>query len=867
MVTGEWRMKKVYFGLFLLVLSIMLTTFSYIQVNAEETSNTTEIETIYPENILDYTNLSGISAFDINNDYIIYTKNKNDIILFEKETRDYTTISGLNEINKIKFASDFIIVADSENIKVIKNFNSAPQIFKINEISVLNAKAIDIYVNEDYIYIAVVDNTTFKLFKYNLDLTFETNNPILTITPSIDFSKTFMVAINDKSAYIVYKTSTGEKYTTGLCVLDYDKDYNSESIEIIETFWTNARVIDTFWFEDNEFLVTFTNEIFYLLSPSNQKYASINISTQGDLETNTFPIFEITDINFFNNLIYVSDSTYKTIQTFEISLDETDFKLQSKEIVLCGNSFDRGRFDGVKDIFVQGQDLYVSDTLNNRIQILKNNHSEFISGLSSNSTPHSTRLDANQNLYFVETEASQSKLVRYKYENDAYTLDNKFFKVNGVNIGNISDICIAKSNSVFVIDSDNDKIYYLVDNNLVELTNTTLNSIDFTSTSQIEYVKKVNKFVISSDNNLYYINTDGEVLNSLNIPNLKEITSDFDSIYAITNNKIHLINCLENSLGMGDYISFDTTNYTSFSFDILSRKMFAFDCDRSCLVKFDCKLSTTPFTLSDITKTQALQTKSIVLPLKLTNNFIYDYPYELGNVYEMNSENNNCIGIEEYDEYYRVLFENENQLKSGYIKKSNAQKIDYVYKPIDVITTNQLVPVYKYPTLLKYEDERLIVKNLEINTSIKLLYTFPVSLDEKEFYLYQFGDNIGFIFNADVVLKESTTIKNLNTENASIRLIGKDTTELLDEDKETKILILNDKDRIFVENYDKNEKYTKVIIKDKDLNTIEGYVLTKDIQMDELDNSKLILILIIVASVIILALIVVSYFVIKKRNK
>ena len=82
-------MKKVYFGLFLLVLSIMLTTFSYIQANAEEDSQTTEIETIYPENILDYTNLSGISAFDINNDYIVYTKNKSDIIIFENKARNY----------------------------------------------------------------------------------------------------------------------------------------------------------------------------------------------------------------------------------------------------------------------------------------------------------------------------------------------------------------------------------------------------------------------------------------------------------------------------------------------------------------------------------------------------------------------------------------------------------------------------------------------------------------------------------------------------------------------------------------------------------------------------------------------------------
>ena len=861
-------MKKVYFGLFLLVLSIMLTTFSYIQVNAEEDYQMTEIETIYPENILDYTNLTGISAFDINDDYIVYTKNKTDIILFEKKTRNYKTISDFSDIGKIKFASNFIIVADSENIKVIQDFNNNPQIFKINEISVLNSKAIDIYTNENYIYIASVDSTTFKLFKYNLDLTFETNNPVLTVTPSTDvFSKAFMVAINDKSAYVVYKTSADEKYTTGLCVLDFNKNYNTENVDILDTFWTNARVIDTFWFENNEFLVAFTNEILYLLSPSNQKYASVNISTQGNLETNTFPIFEITDIKFYNNLIYVCDSTYKTIQTFEITPDDTDFSLQSKEIVLCGNSFDRGCFNGVKDIFVQGQNYFVSDTLNNRIHILKNNHSEFISDLSTNATPHSTRLDANLNLYFVETESSQSKLVKYKYQNGTYTLDSKSFKVNGENIGNISDICIAKSNSVFAIDSDKDKVYYLADNNLVELTNTSLNSIDFSNTSQIEYIKKLNKFVVSSGNNLYYINTDGEVLNSFSIPDLKEITSDFDSVYAITNDKIYLVKCLENSLELGNYVSFDSTNYTSFSFDILSRKMIAFDCNRSCLIKFDCNLTNSPFTLSDITKSQALQTTSTLLPLKLTNNFIYDYPYELGNVYETNSENNNCIAIEEYDDYYRVLFESENQLKSGYVKKSNSQKVEYKYNPISVITTNQLVPVYKYPTLLKYEDERLVVKNLEINTSIKLLYTFPVSLDGKEFYLYQFGDNIGFIFNADVVLNENKTIKNLNTENASIRLIGKETTILLAEDKETKILVLNDKDRIFVENYDKKAEYTKVIFKDKDLNTIEGYVLTSDVQMDQLDNSKIVLIIIIVASIIILALIVISYFVIKKKNK
>ena len=73
--------------------------------------------------------------------------------------------------------------------------------------------------------------------------------------------------------------------------------------------------------------------------------------------------------------------------------------------------------------------------------------------------------------------------------------------------------------------------------------------------------------------------------------------------------------------------------------------------------------------------------------------------------------------------------------------------------------------------------------------------------------------------------------------------------------------------RIYVENYDKKQTYTKVIYKDVNLNTIEGYVLTKDIKMDKLDNSQLILILVIVISLVLLASIIVTFGIIKKRNK
>ena len=144
---------------------------------------------------------------------------------------------------------------------------------------------------------------------------------------------------------------------------------------------------------------------------------------------------------------------------------------------------------------------------------------------------------------------------------------------------------------------------------------------------------------------------------------------------------------------------------------------------------------------------------------------------------------------------------------------------------------------------------------------------FPISIDEKTFYMYKQQNTIGFIFSIDIVGNQNSNIKNLNTENASIKLIGEEKTYLYNEDKQTKILEINNNARIYVENYDKNCEYTYIIYKDSDLNTYEGYVLTENIQMDELDNSQLVLILIIAFSIIILILIIIAYFIIKKRNK
>ena len=867
-------MKKVILGLFLLVVSILPCFFSYAYVYAEQDE---QISTIYPNNVLDYVNLDNISAFDINEKYISYTTNKVDLNIYNIDTKENRLVKGFNSITRIKFAGNSLTIVDSNQIKVIKDIQSG-NVSTLSEINLNNLQTIDIYSNNSNIYIGIIKDNTFYKYKYDINFVAETNNPIETTTNE-KFQNAFLMAINENSAYIIYKIDDdGTQYTTGLCIKRHDKsEINQPTLE----FSKNARLLDTFIFENQEFLITITSENFYLLSSDNTLYSKdIDINKQGDLENNYFPINKVTDTAYFNDTIYISDSYYKTIQSYIIDTSDDKYTLKSNKLILASSSFDYGRFNGVQDIFVQGNNLVVSDTLNNRIHILEDNESKFIS-LESNTLPHSVILDKDCNMYFVtnelENSSLQNKLVKYKYisnENN-YVLESKYFKNNSLSIGNIADICLSNSNNVYLLDYTNSKILYLSGSDLVELDNSNISKISFDSKSQLQYLKSQNRLVIKAGNKIYLISCDGSVLSNnlfistIELSNLQSIAVDFDNVLAITSDHIYSYNIENDNFVLNDNnMEFDSTNYSSFSYDIVQRQMFAFDKYRSCIVKFDCQLTDSKFNLLDISNTEQLDYEKPPIPLKIkTKCLIYEYPNELGNCYNQDNNVQNLIGIEEFNNYYRVLFSCDKlNLLSGYISKSNVEILPYNYNVIKVLTTNQKVPVYKYPTLLSYKGKSIISDYLSIETSINLSYLYPVSLDGRTFYAYQKGSKIGFIFDADVV-SEDKTIKTLNTENATIRLIGKQSTQLLAEDKQTVIRSLKNNDRIYVKEYDKNSKYTKVIVKDNNYNTYEGFVLTEDITMDKLDNSRIVLIIIIVVSVVLLATIITFYVIIKKKNK
>lgn len=851
-------MKKFVWCMFLLLFSLLLQPTFSLQVSAETQKNL-NIKTYYPENILDYADLTNVSFFSNNDNYIAYTLDNTNLIVFEKATRKYTTITGFNTITKIKYIDNSLLVADNTNIKIITDLSvlEASELDYIEDLTTTYASAIDIYYANNNIYIGLVKSNTFMLFQFSNDFTNTKGNPVKTATFDY-FANTYMLAINNNNAYIVVNQDDPRLYT-----LNYLSNTPTP-----KEFIRNARIIDTFYHNSQECILTFTQEILYLLSTDCVEIDSVNIGKNGEANTSKFPILEISDFNYFDGVIYVSDKKCKSIQSFDLIDDENNLLLQSKEILLCSNSQDIGRFNNVNNIYVQGNTIYTTDTNNNRIQILENGKSSIINDLEADAYPKSILTDHNNNIYFIKDNLNNSILVKYtKNDDDIFEKVQEYHTINNSSIGSVSDITITNSNIVYLLDYTNNQFVCLTDNGL-ETKKDLSNHISLNKNSQIEYLKGLDNLVVLTDSNLYLLGLNGDIISQLNLPNTTKITCDLNCIYAYSNNSIKLVNIENSTLCVSDkeITSESLNNITTIFFEITNRTMYGFDSIRNCIVTFDCNLKTTPFTKSKLNNS-TLTSNDIFLPITIKNApLIFEYPYYLGNFYNSNNTIKTCFGIEEYNDYYKILFNNNNTIQSGYILKTNCIVENFTYNPINVLTTQQLVPIYKYPTILEYENDLLITERIPINTKITLNAIMPISIDTKTFYVYKYNGNIGFIFNADVVLDETTNIAYLNTENAELKSFDSDKITIYEDNKRTKIIDVNNNTRIYVDKFDKNSKYTKIIYKDSNLRTIEGYVLTEYVVMDKLDNSQLIIILVIVISVILLITILIFYLVLKKKK-
>lgn len=873
-------MKKIIVAIFVLLFGLFFAPNNFV-VSADILDKNPNVQTIYTDDVLDFKNLNDISLLAVNEKYIAYSNSNTEVTLFNKTTKTYTKNETFENIFSINFVENKLLVAEKNGIQVLDtdNFSTHKSLEGTNFSS--NLKAVDVYVDNTIIYIGYIDNGSFTLNEYTLDLD-PKQNPIKELSDS-SLQNATALAINDKSAYIVSKPSD----TTTL----YKLNYQSNNLEkVVEKTLTE---LDTFYFDNQEYLIACTAESLCLYGGTKNQLTTIDIDQK----------LTISNFDYFNNKIYLADQRNDgTIQEYYIEIgtdgNSPTYNLKPSRILICSKSKDIGRFNNASGILVSGTNIIVADKGNNSIHLIDtlSSKTEYINQIEvENSIKHFTApsnptLDEDLNLYFVSKNDSNSAIIKYGLDTETssvsslkYNYAKTYDTINSVNIGSISSISSYK-NVVYAIDYTNDKLLSITSNGIQEKTEL---SFDANEKSKIICLKSSNTMAVYNNQTLYLLDSTGSVKNRLvTDEELTSITCDYNHIYGLGSNKIHIfsiVNSTEHSQVLTELEGIESTklaNINCISFDIASRVMYGFDCIRECLVKFDFTEIANPFEgLSDISDTTPLTTSPLSLTLKQTKvgldsskitPVIYAYPNQIGTAYNLDGSITNCIGIEDYDNEYRVLFEHNNTLAVGFVSKQNVQQKESETAQTNVITINKKVPIYKYPTLLKYNGSIIKIGELEHKTVFNVSGKYAVSIDGKLFYKYEFDGKIGYIFNADIVENSNKIISTVPSTNATIKAIGADKITILksinDEENE-EILELKNGDRVYIESYSKDSKYTKIIYTDKNQKTIEGYVLTEYVEMDKLDETKIILIIVIIVSLILLGVIVASYIVIRKKRK
>ncbi len=859
-------MKKWFSLTFILILCLLVgfksQTFSY----AEELDEDIEISTFYPENVLYYQNLNNVSNISINHQYIAYNVNNTTLSILNKNNRGLIEINTFNKIVDFKFiSSNQLILIDYETtgsvhfIELNEDGSFSSEI--VDGITLTNLVKYDIYSNNNKILIGLIKTSTstdnyFEL--YEIELIDNTpSSPIKKDTyTSEQFNNAKNLVITDTKLFVVFNNSDSQPRLLS-------KGYGSNTVTTADTL-TNIQLLDYYQDSTVEYLVAFTLENLRL----------IPIDSNETLDT-TLTEVNISDIDVFDGKIYIAETTEKSINSFVLSTDNNENIIFKKDNVLISSANSSlGRFNNVNDIFVQGNTLYISDTKNNRIQIIKDNEAYQINDLQVDHQPHSVQIDTNQNLYFIEkTSGTTSNIAKYSLNDEqTYQRSNNFSTYDLVSLGLVSDTTISVNNELFILDYTH--------NNLLSLNLETgiqpKYNFEFTLTefSQIEYIRGTNQLAVLNGNIIYLIDiakldTNTEpIIDTLAVSNCSNISVGLNSIITLCDKQIKQINVVDGIMQTSSKVLNNDifSEFSTLFYNISTNKIYAFNSSTQAINYFNYMAENEELNFSQLNDT-LLSTSTPPLAINILNDaIIYDQPYNLG-VQHIGIET--CIGIELYnDSYYRVLFNDNKNLKVGFLAKTDSQISQHnVSTSLNVKTTNQNVPVFKYPTLLKYNSQAIIAEYIPIDTNITISNNlFPISIDDKLFYAYETNGSIGYILNTDVILNDNSNIINLYNNNASIKVIGDDPVYIYAEDQTTILAIINNNDRINVENYDKHSEYTLVHYKTNDLTTITGYVKTDYISMDKLDNSKIILIIVIILSSIILVVIIVSYIIIKKKK-
>lgn len=860
---------------FILLVGILLVT-PLSSVNAESSS-----KVYYPTGIDDYVDLNNITNFAVNNDQIFYSKDRLNVICYDKSTKtSKQLVKNVNQgtINNMQVAGEYLFIFSTLGKSYIyklsdlttADFPYAPVGF--NSVSVH-------YMNGKY-YIGYISTksgiNSFNLITYaSLSQSGVVNACSNTFSTEILGSK---IVLSD--SLIAIKPLTGEKI---YLIKDYSTateltllSSNSGNYYEITGFDDTTKILDLAIVEYSDNV--YTNRIFigYEGSPKTQicnfNGTKLTYEDDNNIISNKLCVH--------NNQLYVYNSENADINLCVYDTLTNEFN--KSNLILAGKGSELGRFKDASCINYKSGSLYVADSGNDRIQIINEG------GITPCDRLNSTIIsdivvDSNNNYYYTVYRSSSNMSYLYINDREAHIFSNT--KIISIAINLDDTLYLITTNQIITYRSKSNITFKsfvsltLNENSKLRILNNYTNNA-----TPISGVVAESLYLISINNSLYPIDpTTGKtatksLLFSSNIRDFKiNPSSNNNPIFILFEDgkfvRTSLTENQDNKVVLSGF-----SDYSCFGINQISGELYMYNTNLSAIEIYNNTNFCTPANLTHY-NTNAYNSTGFTELWQYTQikskALIYDYYNFVGDYIELN-EVTNAIVLEvpvnsengQLGEFAYVGYTLNNQLQFGYVE--TADLVDGI-KPVAVSDstyklriTGKNVAVYKYPSI--FND--YVFKTYEQGYIIDTYGKYISSIDNYVYYIVKIGNEYGYICSNDVTLSEKTT-KNIKT-NATIKIFdGSETINvyLADDENSSIMYRLTDGYKINVEDYNKNNKFTKITFIDEDQQEREGYVLTSYVKLSGISTTVITAIILLVLDIIIAIIVIIFYHHYKKKQK
>lgn len=810
-------LKKISLKKILILILLALSCILFCNQNsifAENSSDNTYIYPVYNNNSGYFADLSGITAIDINSKYLVYSTGAtaNSLNILKLSNYEKSVYTNLDRIKYLKIIDNylFIIHGDTPVISIYSLSSHQP----INLITASGTnyilpscnsvciRKIQNTANNNYqIIIATTNstNTSISISWFDLQTLTQTN-----VSSPVSFDETISkITLSDKKIFIV---CSDRLYSLSLNVFPTATSKSDFTSNYFPT--GSITSLDYINVNSSDYLVATTSLCLNLIETNMTESGSVvKIGENSDDAMSLGIIKNPIDVKVFNDLIYVADSTTKAIQSFSINSNASAFS--AEKILITSNCKDKGWFNSNTQLNVTSSNNMVSTYCNsagdkNRVQIIT--PSAIISPTHFDDSVYSSFANAkisDTHLVFTSVKNSnEGALFLYQYDEQNSLLNLPITAISSKILNSEqSNMSIIRD---FVI--INNLIYAIDENNLLMMTYR-----GSSAGSTMTCVKSVGdedfiSSTISLDAKMCYLkNVNLLLIYSNNRLYTMTLNGEIQGNFTFTNNCLSI--CADNNDNIF-ILTNNATHKTIQKYNVLNNQL-----ENS----------------GEVTGVENIIIENISnLTVQAESGILYGF------------DNVNCSPVTISNPEFNII-----------------------YNPATVITINQKVSFYKTPILENGENNSNIKKSLPINCTIDLYSRFPITYNNRQFYIVKNSDStFSYINKTDVVTDSDDYIKTLLVPNGIIRILDDSTCVNVydNQDFEGEVIdTLKDGTEICVLNYSKEGNFA--LIKYYDDLQIEhnGYVHITYIKLNGITQTQII-ILILLSCTLALAIILAIFF-------